>query len=53
MEVEPYINNVEFTEKEDTKYYSGRIVQTLSDIAGVFGWDDIGLSSGTKQMRLF
>jgi|TARA_Y100000310_G_scaffold69994_1_gene65521 DNA polymerase I len=53
MEVEPYIDNIEFTAREDREYYAGRIVHTLSDIAAVFDWDDIGLSSGTKQERLF
>jgi len=25
----------------------------MSDIARVFDWDDMGLRSGTKQLRLF
>ena len=53
MEVEPYIDNVEFTAREDREYYANRVIHTLSDIAAVFDWDDIGLSSGTKQEKLF
>ena len=53
MEVEPFVNNVDFNVRIDTNYYSGRIIHTLSDIAAGFDWDDIGLSSGTKQEKLF
>ena len=53
MEVEPFVDNVDFNVRIDTDYYSGRIIHTLSDIAAVFDWDDIGLSSGTKQLKLF
>ena len=53
MEVEPYIENIDYGIKPDRDYYAKRIVNTLSDIAGVFDWDDMGLRSGTKQLKLF
>ena len=53
MEVEPYIENADYNIQPDRKYYARRIVNTLSDIANVFDWDDMGLRSGTKQLRLF
>ncbi len=53
MEVEPYVEDFCDDMKPDWQYYAGRIVRTLSDIASVFEWDDIGLSSGTKEERLF
>ena len=53
MDVEPYIETADMKVKYDRDYYAGRIVKTMSDIAGVFDWDDMGLRSGTKQLRLF
>ena len=53
MEVEPYVEDFCDDMKPDWTYYAQRIVRTLSDIAAVFEWDDIGLSSGTKQEKLF
>ena len=53
MEVEPYVEDFCEDMVPDWYYYAGRVVKTLSDIATVFGWDDIGLSSGTKQRKLF
>jgi DNA polymerase I len=53
MEVEPYIETTDMNVKFDRDYYADRLVRTMSDIAGVFDWDDMGLRSGTKQLRLF
>ena len=53
MEVEPYVETAELSAKFDRDYYADRIVKTMSDIAGVFGWDDMGLRSNTKQLKLF
>ena len=53
MEVEPYVEDFCEDMVPDWYYYAARIVKTLSDIASVFDWDDIGLSSGTKQEKLF
>ena len=53
MEVEPYIENADYNIQPDRKYYARRIVNTLSDIANVFDWDEMGLRSGTKQLSLF
>ena len=53
QEVEPYIDNAELNIRPDLDYYSERLVRTISDIAGVFEWDDIGIASGTKQLKLF
>ena len=53
MEVEPYIENADYDIRPDRDYYAKRIVNTLSDIANVFDWDDMGLRSGTKQLKLF
>jgi len=53
MEVEPYVEDFCEDMTPDKYYYAGRLVTTLSDIAGVFEWDDIGLASGTKQKKLF
>ena len=53
MEVEPYIETTDMKVKYDRNYYADRLVRTMSDIASVFDWDDMGLRSGTKQLRLF
>ena len=53
MEVEPYVETAELSTKFDKDYYADRIVKTMSDIAGVFGWDDMGLRNNTKQLKLF
>ena len=53
MEVEPYVEDFCDDMRPDWTYYAKRIVRTLSDIAAVFEWDDIGLASGTKQEKLF
>jgi|TARA_Y100000310_G_scaffold120091_1_gene118826 DNA polymerase I len=53
MDVEPYVEDFCEDMVPDKYYYAKRLVTTLSDIAGVFEWDDIGLASGTKQEKLF
>ena len=53
MEVEPYIETADMKVKYDRDYYADRLVRTMSDIAGVFDWDDMGLRSGTRQLKLF
>ena len=53
QEVEPYVENSEMNIRPDLDYYSARLIKTISDIAKVFEWDDIGISSGTKQLKLF
>ena len=53
MEVEPYVENSDYDVKPDRGYYADRLVRTLSDIAAVFNWDDMGLTGGTEQLKLF
>ena len=53
MEVEPYVENSDYDITPDREYYADRLVKTLSDIATVFDWDDMGLTGGTEQLKLF
>lgn len=51
--IEPYINDIEFTLKPDYKYYVERLAHTVSRITEVFGFTEEDLIIGNKQSTLF
>jgi hypothetical protein len=52
MDVEPWIPERIVKPIPDLTYYAKRVVNSIKDITGVFGYDEEGLYSSTSPTKL-